>query len=190
MRRVIGNYVRVMLKKSETSMARDLYGMLIDVSDDSLYVQCPEGSDLFVIPKENVCYCITDSMPVADRHVIKSCQNEEATPVLQNKIDVFVNGELFTSIDVEPTIPISVWNESIARIIGGNPDVQHILHGKIKKEIKYEPGKVSFAVEDVPQPEQNNSFSVSLSSPTTTILSPGQMIERLNNVGRIIKDGK
>lgn len=208
MKRIIGNKVKVFLKGSEKCTAGDIYGLLIDVTEDNLYVQGhPENPDIFVIPRENVCFCTTHGLPSDERQVVTTSSHhqmprsqpqsrpQETRPIRVDepvhaidRLRVFVNEEMIAEIPVPPTFPIAQWNDKIMKVISGNPDVRSSLAGKIQRGLEYYPGEVYIEVEAVEPPSQipesshvPNSFSMG-GSPITTNLNPSQMAARLNKV--------
>ena len=211
MKRIVGNQVIVKLKEIQKEH-KSLSGVLIEVSEDSLYLQeMGESPKLFVIPRENVLYCSTDHFPTTKRNVVLD-QPRNDTAVLNNTgtqkvelnvqseedsdpngIHVYVNGEYFTYIPTPPTIRLDAWNDNIVRVLANNAEVQHVLSGKVKKSVEYNPGEVYISIEELVPPSQmpdrspgyiDNSFSMNAGSPSTTFLSPSQMVSRLQNMSK------
>lgn len=217
MRLMIGNEIWVFLKKEYINNTfGDILGLLIEVTDDSLYVQSLDESrtHIFVIPRENVAYCTTDEFPKAERNIARgqptvghapSSYEQQEAPVQQeqpqqqepviDRLNVYVNKQKVVSIPVPPTFPIHEWSEKILRAIMGNPEVKASLAGKVQKEIEYSPGEVYITIEDVVPPSQmpdalsENTFQMG-GQPTTEFLNPLQMAQRLSKVGNGGNDGE
>ncbi|KKM89099.1 hypothetical protein LCGC14_1252100 [marine sediment metagenome] len=211
MRLMIGNEIWVFLKKEYLG---DIFGLLIEVTDDSLYVQSLDESRIHisVVPRENVAYCTTDKFPQDERHIVRgrttavhseSEQVETPDPQAQpqqkqsviDRLNVYVNKQQVASIPVPPTFPIHEWNENILRVIMGNPEVKASLAGKVQKEIEYYPGEVYITIENIVPPSQmpdvlnENTFQMG-GQPTTEFLNPVQMAQRLSKVGNGGNDGE
>lgn len=215
MRLMIGNEIWVFLKKEYiNSTFGDIIGILIEVTDDSLYVQSLDESctRIFAIPRENVAYCTTDEFLKAERNIVRgqptvghapSASEQQEAPVQQgqqqepviDRLNVYVNKQQVASIPVPPTFPIHEWNENILRVIMGNPEVKASLAGKVQKEIEYYPGEVYITIENIVPPSQmpdvlnENTFQMG-GQPTTEFLNPVQMAQRLSKVGNGGNDGE
>ena len=72
MRKIIGNEISVFLKTSEGELP-DIYGLLIDVTEENLFVRGDiHNPQVYIIPRENVNYCTTDNMPSTEQKVIQN----------------------------------------------------------------------------------------------------------------------
>lgn len=204
MKKAIGSEVWVYLRSSANTVG-DIFGLLVDVDDDSLYIQSFDTNNqiAYIIPRDNVKYCTTSVLPSANlaidpgepksqqdatSHIIQQAKQEEPKP---DHIDVFVNKALVANIPVPPTFNLDVWNESIMRVIMGNPDMRAMLANRIQKSLEYWPGEVYIELtEEEPQELQpeieepvGNSFSMTDGGQkdiTTKFVNPSQMITRLN----------
>ncbi len=210
MREIIGNTVEVFLKRRYDEAKDNIMGLLVDVTDRTLYVQsCAER--VFAIPRENVEFCTTDALPPKSRQFVNDvlprrgpppAPDPNAPPVnttksreeakIIDRLNVYINSEHLASIPIPPTFPIEQWNDKIMRVIMGNPDVKTAVAGKIQKSIEYFPGEVYIEVEMVEPPSQMpeiepqqgaNTFAMG-GSPATEYLNPSQMVARLNKVAR------
>ena len=211
---MIGNEIWVFLKKEYLGNNGDIFGLLIEVTDDSLYVQSLDESRIHisVVPRENVAYCTTDKFPQDERHIVRGRTTavpsapvedpapipqmqlqQEQTPVI-DRLNVYVNKQQVASIPVPPTFPIHEWSEKILRAIMGNPEVKASLAGKVQKEIEYSPGEVYITIDNVVPPSQmpevlnENTFAMG-GQPTTEFLNPVQMAQRLSKVGKVGNGG-
>ncbi len=201
MRKMLGDSVAVYLKTSKSDIP-DIVGLLIEVTDDSLYVQ--EGARVFIVPKDNVNYCTANSLPASDRVLLEGQQREgqvvepvASVPPQPKELKVYVGREQVASIPVPPTFDLSSWHNGIMQIVLGNPDVSSILSHETLKSVEYNPGEVYIEVntpERIPeqggsQPQDQNSFSMGNSNPITQVLSPLQMVTRLQNASKRGKKG-
>ena len=176
MREIVGNNVEIFLKGRRSDAGDNLSGLLIEVTDRTVYIQA--GSErVVVIPRENIEYCITDSLPPKSREFIGSVmprnnktpatpeRNKAPDPLMSQalkdakpeeitRLDVFINNEIVAGIPIPPTFPVKEWNDKIMRVIMGNPNVKMFLAGKIQKQIEYRPGRVYIEVEEVVPPSQ------------------------------------
>jgi hypothetical protein len=203
MKKVIGSELNVYLKSSMTTIIADIYGLLVDVDEESIYVQGfnVENPELFIVPKDNIKYCKTTMMPSANLtvdvpeqpknkepdHVIVQEQPPAAKPV-DPYLNVFINEEQVARIPVPPTFNLSEWNDNILRVVMGNPDVKSLLANKVQQSISYWPGEVYIEVSEEtveePMPQDNdeqNSFSMG-GDIAQQFLNPSQMVMRLNSV--------
>lgn len=205
MRMMIGNEVCVFLKKDYMSTIGDIFGILVEVTDDSLYIQSLDENkaQVFAVPRENIAYCTTGELPTSTRQVLRTQPTAVEVPQPQPQpqqsiiecLNVYINDQQVTSIPVPPTFPVHEWNEKILRAIMGNPEVKQALAGKIQKEIEYSPGEVYITVGNIVPPSQmpdaidENVFTMG-GQPTTDFLGPMQMAQRLSKVGSGGKDGQ
>jgi hypothetical protein len=209
MKRVIGNEIWVFLKSSVSSVA-DIFGLLIDVTDDSIYVQClnPTDPEVYIVPRDNIKYCTTKYLPTSERVITKTTVNnytdnaviqesQQQLPAQQQTrldcLNVYINKELISSIPVPPTFNLNVWSDNIIRVIMGNPDVKLRLGEKTQKSIEYFPGEVYIEITDDDNKGQENlfinenekddnqnTFTMHNTDAATQFLNPSQMISRLN----------
>ncbi len=207
MKKAIGNEISVYLKSSDCGIY-DVYGILVDVTEETIYVQsCAEiDPEIFIVPKDNIKFCKTKYLPEtnrilpsysADQPKQNHKENIETEEQVQPTcIDVFVNDEKITSIPVPPTFSLDTLNDNILRVIMGNPDVRTILKGKVQKSLEYYPGEVYIEVVDTVEQEQaqeqndstiQNSFSMNSGNVATQFLNPSEMIQKLNAA---VKRGK
>lgn len=205
MKKVIGNEVWVFLRSSIGTIG-DIFGLLVDVDDESLYVQNFDANNptVFIVPRDNVKYCTTTSLPSTSLTLdaVEKQFRQEPIEHLQTKqeelkpqaLNIYINKEHIASIPVPPTFNLETWNENIMRIIMGNPDIRIILANKIQKSVEYWPGEVYIELTDEDtstelqqnnEQQDQNSFSMS-NGPggdiTTKFVNPSQMISRLNSV--------
>lgn len=203
MHKIIGNEVTIFLKGTD-SILGDITGVLLDVSEDSLYIQESPGGKTFVVPRDNVSYSTTDKVAteiplLRQDHVHTAPQEYQEAPQepqyqepVQSPIDklnVYVNKKHIASIPIPPTFRVDVWNENILRVLMGNPEVQNALAGKVQKGLEYFPGEVYIEVAGLTPPSQmpdntpgyQTDFSMA-GGPAEQYLSPLQMAARLNSV--------
>ena len=210
MKRIIGNEIWVFLKSSN-SPSGDIFGLLIDVTDDSLYVQCLglDNQEIYIISQNNVKYCTTKYLPTAGRVIAKTIISVPQENINEEKeelkhpecLDVFINDNMVASIPVPPTFNLSVWNDNIVRVILGNPDVKSLLAGKIQKSIEYYPGEVYIQITEEEEEwkeetqddtilnkqmenQNQNTFVMGGGDAATQFLNPSQMVSRLNSAVR------
>jgi hypothetical protein len=202
MKKLIGSEIVVYLKSSDSSLG-DVFGLMIDTDDESIYLQGlgMTPSKIYAVPKCNVKYCtaaeaalhIDDSITTSRLIAEKSMEREEIIqePASDNTLDVFVNKELIVSIPVPPTFKLAEFNDNIMKVIMGNPDVHYVLKDMVQESIDYYPGKVyinakAIQVEPQGQYSQQNTFAMSSGGPGSGDISkqffnPSQMITRLNS---------
>jgi hypothetical protein len=188
MRKIIGNEIAVYLKTGEKGEP-DIVGLLIDVSEDSVFIQ---SDMLYIIPRDNVNYYTTDIIPSEDR-IIPATQesNNVSVQTQQNNmatsLKVFVDNILAADIPVPPTFKLDQWNEDILRKIMSSQEVQSFLVGKVQKNIEYVPGVVyintitdqQFVMENT-NVDSQTEFSMG-GNPSTHFVNPSQMVTRLQN---------
>jgi hypothetical protein len=202
MKRIVGNEVGVFLKSSIGS-DWDIFGILIDVTEDSLYIQCSDTNspEIYIVPRDNVKYCTTKYLPSVERIISKTTVNSQPEIVCETKeekqpdsLDVYINSNMIAKIPVPPTFNLSVCSDDIIRIIMGNPEVILSLGGKMQKSLEYYPGKVYIEVDeenieqivdkqivDTKENISNNRNTFVMSGDAATqFLNPSQMISRLN----------
>jgi len=193
MRKIIGNEIFVFLKTSSGDVW-DFSGLLIDVTEESLYIRGDiSDSRIYIVPRNNVDYCITDEMPSAERTVVAKNSQPESIVAEQSQqpstLEVYINKEKVTSIPVPPTFNLMAWHDGIMRVIMGNPDVKSLLAGKKQKSLEYYPGEVYIDIEDGYAPEScpnstdtPNTFVMGEGGdPATDFMNPLQMVTRLQN---------
>lgn len=207
MKKVIGSEIDVYLRSSKFDTISDITGLLIDDDEDSIYVQGlnMEYPKLYIIPRDNIRYCTTSTMPSAElamnlpehpnidkkpEHIVLK---KEETNILEQQeayLTVFINKEQVAHIPVPPTFNLSKWNDNILRVAMGNPDVRALLANKVQRTVEYWPGKVYIEVTEEFAEEQlepnitdndQNSFSMG-GDITKQFLNPSQMILKLNSV--------
>jgi len=197
MKTLIGSDIEIYLKSTDDNSVSDIGGILIDVTESELFVQHPDvgQSCVWVIPRDNIKYCKISSLPVGNKMITYNepvQQQEKAIrgkDIQENCLNVFVNSALTASIPVPPTFNLSVWNDSIIRVMAGNPDVKAALSNKIQKSIDYFPGEVYICAEDEKEivieeasDEKENNFSMSMGKNITTeYLNPSEMVMRFNS---------
>jgi hypothetical protein len=202
MQKLIGNEVWIFLKKESINMNfGDIFGLMTDADDDSLYVQSfdKDNIKIYAVPRENVAFCTTHEPLQSERQVIvnsptvpvetKTTPQQQQDPII-DRLNVYVNKLQVASLPIPPTFPVHEWNEKILRAIMGNPEVKQALAGKIQNSIEYYPGEVYISIDEVvppsqmpEQPQDQNTFSMG-GSPTTEYLNPSQMAQRLSQTGR------
>lgn len=202
MRKIIGNHISVYLKTGEKG-EMDIFGLLLDVSDDSVFLQVE--SNVFIVPRDNVNYYVTDMLPTAARIITPDDniveQQQMQNSVMQKQVveksiisalKVYIDNVLITGISVPPTFDLQNWHEGILRVAMGNAEVRAFLVGKAQKEINYAPGMVhitTVAEQQVPEiksEEKSNEYQASFSmggDPSTQFVNPLQMVTRLQNYG-------
>jgi len=200
MHKIIGNNIAIFLKEAENGLIGDITGILVDVSEENIYIQdSMNGSKVFIVPRENILYCTTDKI-TSQKRIIDEQDNiqqyqEKSYPTQQqyqapiDEINVYVNKQHIVSIPIPPTFRVDVWNDNILRVLMGNSEVQGALAGKVQKGLEYYPGEVYIEVDGVTPPSQmpdyspgyQSSFSMG-GSPAEQYLSPMQMAARLNKV--------
>lgn len=203
MEHLVGNRVFVSLKNEDET----LKGLLIHVEEHYVYLQMDESTYIYVVPKSNVKYYVTDNLPSQSR-VIPSNNQEYSAPTPQPErnaerqdapsfISVFVNGDHIANID-NPGLDLSVFSNEIMTTVLGDRRVQAILAGRRQKEFRYDVGKayITTVPEDeepvgvLPQSNQNvpNTFGMGGSNVTGQFMSGQQMVDMLNNSNRGKKD--
>lgn len=194
---LIGNAVSVTLKGEDET----LHGLLIHVEEHYVYVQMEDSSFIYVVPKNNVKYYVTNTLPgqsrllsphrslVNDTHVPTPPVPEQQAETQPKEIVVFVNGDRVTQITAPSQVDTSKFNHDIMRLVLSSKDVQTIVAGRKQKEFRYDPGEahivtVSEEEESVGEinaeqrPDSSNTFS--MGSPVVgNYLSGEQMVERL-----------
>ena len=206
MKSLIGNNIEVYLKSTDGN-ATEIYGILIEVTESELYVQCANinKSFVWVVPRDNVKYCTIPSMPMGDRMIntyreperqVEEEQEAEQEPEEQEEppepeekcLTVFIDGDMLVSIPVPPTFNISTWSDNIMRVLAGNPDVKSALAGRTQKSIEYFPGEVYIElIEGEKQaPPEPDDFSMG-GNIATEYLNPIDMVTRFNGM---LKKGK
>jgi hypothetical protein len=214
MREIIGNNIVVFLKRKYDETKDNIAGLLVEVTDRTLYVQTSsEVPRIFAIPKENVEFCTTDSLPPKTRQFVNDTvklggpsriqkqitSNTSSDVIIEkprkaviNRLNTFVNGDCIASIPIPPTFPVDQWNDKIMKVVMGNPEVRSAVTGKVQKSIEYFPGEVYIEIDEVVPPSQipeigSNTFEMD-GSPITENLNPSQMIGRLNKTVKGIKN--
>lgn len=206
MEQLIGNKIYVSLKEGDETIS----GLLIHVEEHYVYIQMEKDSHMYVVPKANVRYYITDNLPGTSRilgpiapvlaPIIHSVP-EDTAPIQEPRhhtpaaptprsITVFVNGDAIANIPVTPSLDLKQFTNDTMKIILGNPDVQAIIAGRVQKSIEYAEGKVYITTmreeeENVPDTshESNGSPPNTFSmggNPTQDYMSGQQMVSVLN----------
>lgn len=202
MRKAIGSELGVFLKGNESDIP-DMYGMLIDVTEDSLYIQgILSDTRVYIIPRDNIYFCTTDTMPATDRILTTTSapHPQSITPPQNNpttiyELAVYINDDFLVAIPIPPTFEVSQWHDGIMKVVFGHQDVQAALMGKVQKAINYLPGEVYIIVDETeavppPAPSTNasNTFVMGQGgNPSTQFVSPMDMAARLSNS---VKRGK
>lgn len=199
MRELIGNHIGVVLKRGKRNTDCDLYGILVDVAESNLYIQSTDDYEqIFVVPRNNVEYCVTNKMPAKTREFIEQSGaftgQPDSYPDADEKdeyieaIRVFINKDLVAEIAIPPTFPVDKWNDHIYGIVMRNHDVKVALAGKVQKAIEYFPGKVYIETSEVQPMSQlpdeqpyANTFSMG-GDPAREYVNPSQMVARLNSM--------
>ena len=167
MKKLIGNEIEVFLKGEY----KNFYGILIDITDESLYIQVNEK--IIIIPKNNVQYSTTYHIP-SDTRMIECVSNN------LSELHIYINGELLSTINVPNTVDLKTWNNEIMDIAMKCPDVSSFLSGKIQEKVEYSPGVMNIIITKSQGPVIQNSFSM---GPANNFLNPLEMVTRLNNAG-------
>lgn len=193
MEQLIGNHVYVSLKNEDETIS----GLLIHVEEHYVYLQMQESTQMYIVPKQNVRYYVTENLPetrvAADRNIVQPPQQSQELPEeppQESALSVFINGDFIVKIMVPPTFDFSKYDDNIMKITLGNADVQAILAGRKQKALEYFPGKVYITTvseeeESVPDfqnnPDVPNTFGMGTSDPTKQFMSGDQMVSMLNN---------
>jgi len=213
MRKLIGSELEVHLKHED----EPLYGLLVTLEENELYLRVPDVERVLVIPRANVSYIATSQLPLTSRvledHRVYNNPLPPPPPPPQPYpeqvqasglgFQVIINEQLICQIPVPPTFRLDIWHDDIMRIALNDPDVKVAMLGRTQKKVEYfapdDEGwaQVKFEV-DVDEnamtqqvlPKQGgNTFSMGQGgNPTTEYLSPSQMVARMNNM-RGKKDG-
>jgi len=201
MEQLIGNKVYVSLKNEDETIA----GLLIHVEEHYVYVQMEGDSHMYVIPKANVKYYITDNLPGASRVLGPIVPVQPPTPTpsqpaanvytapevdapAHRAITVFVNGDPIANIPVTPSLNLKQFTNDTMKIILSNPDVQAIIAGRKQKALEYAEGKVYITTageeeESVIVASNNDSPPSTFSmggNPAQDYMSGQQMVDILN----------
>jgi hypothetical protein len=185
MRKIIGNEIHIYLKESVDNVP-DIIGLLVDVTEDELYLRdIIEIAKLYVVPRINIKYCITDCIPQEERTIRPELSSAtQTTKIPQNisYLEVFVDEKVVASIPVPPTFILDEWHEGIMKVILGSQDVKAALIGRIQKSIEYLPGKVYITSEDDENFEKYGQKPFVMGGDVSSkFLSPTQMAAKLNN---------
>lgn len=145
MRKLIGYNVEIHLKDENDPLS----GLLVSVDDAELYVQeSAESGKVFVVPRTNISYCVTDSVPNASRVIEPHHRPQQYTPEMPQPqqhivagvgLRVIIGEDIVEEIPTPPTFNINEWHEDILRVVMGNPAVKMALLGKVQKSIEYYP---------------------------------------------------
>lgn len=204
MEHLIGNRVWVSLKNDEETLS----GILIHVEEYYVYIQMQNSNNLYVIPKNNVKYYVTNNFSSNSKVLPTLSQPESAPPQAQqvaqeentnipSMLSVFINGDHIVDIPVPPTFKLDVFNDDIMRVVLGSPDVQSILAGRRQKQLEYDTGKVYITTMSEQEEEQHvpgnsgssNTFSMG-GNVGKQFMSGQQMVDMLNKAVREKGDGK
>ena len=166
-------------------------GILIIADEKELYVQnC--SNKICVVPRENILYFSTDSIPSDQSKFIDVKKPVVSLPVQEERIGglikVFVDSEFITEIATVPTFDLGNWNDNIYRIVASNHDVKQILQNRVQKSLTYVgpqfiggPAEVNietYPVEEEKKISGGQSFQVDNIS--TQYLSQAQLATLLN----------
>lgn len=195
MKKLIGNQICVYLK----TVSDNIYGLLVDVCEDNLYLQGRENDpQVYIIPLSNINYCTTAAMPISSSSESSLVSYEPREQLMEkqedSEITVYIDDDHVTDIPVPPTFDLSKWHDDIIKVVMGDPAVKATLQNKIQKHIEYYPGEVYIVTDSDPRttkmPSPNNSSNVFTvdGSPAQSFLNPSQMVTRLQNSSRR-KDG-
>lgn len=214
MREIVGNNIVVFLKRKCDETKDNINGLLVDVTDRTLYIQTSsEAPRIFAVPIENVEFCTTDSLPPKTRQFVNNAVNlgipsriqkqiatntssnsvvDQPKEVVIDRLNTYINGNCIASIPIPPTFPVDQWNDKIMKVVMGNPEVRAAVIGKVQKSIEYFPGEVYIEIDEVVPPSQvpetgSNTFEMD-GSPIAENLNPSQMVGRLNRTVRGIKN--
>jgi hypothetical protein len=181
MKKIIGNEICVFLKTAVDDVP-DLSGLLVDVSEDELYIRdTDEVSRLYIVPRDNIKYCTTDVLPTTERAMMVERPTTDATK--PNALEVFLDGNLIAQIPVHPTFKTEEFHDGIMQVVYGNPDVKCALNQRVQKSLEYFPGKVyitSEAVHDTQSEGQKPFVMGGYGNISNKFMNPSQMISRLN----------
>jgi len=183
-KKLAGNRVVVHLKSGFSNSDNILSGVMIDIDNEYICLQGEDVHSVYVIPKENISYYVSNVVPSGTNKVVKDvCDTGVSEPGNTfNRLDVFVNDEYVVSIPVPPTMNLEQWSNSIMTIVLENPDVRVVIDGKVQKSIEYAPGVVNIKVDDMGiNNNAPNVFSMGSLSPVSSFMSPSQMVTRLQN---------
>jgi hypothetical protein len=198
MKKLVGNVLEVYLKTKD----EPLVGILVLVEDGELYIKADAGSKIFVVPRHNVSYYTTDSVPPQTPRVIdeslRVASAIESLPTQPIKLTglgfrVSIGDQMICQIPVPPTFKLEVWHEDIMRVAMGDPDVRSAMLGLVQKSVEYFPPDESnwavlkftvdvdeTALTQQPLPRKSESTFSMGGNPTTEYLSPAQMATRMN----------
>lgn len=203
MKKLIGNEIEVRLKDSGETIC----GLLVMVEDTELYLQASDNDRVFVVPRENVRYYVTNKIPSVSRVIDTNPQSQLQSQQTQSQqfsepvtsfgvgFRVRIDDQVVCQIPVPPTFDLDVWHDDIMRVAMGDPDVKVAMLGRIQKQVEYfapdEEGwaevKFSTLVDENAMTQQvlpkPGGFNVNMGgNPATEYLSPSQMVARMNKV--------
>jgi len=196
MEHLIGNKVWVSLKNDEETLC----GILIHVEEYYVYIQMENSTNLYIVPKHNVKYYVTNNFSATSRVLptYESEQQEQPQPQQQQVqqpgfLTVFINGDHIIDIPTPSTFRTDVFSDDIMRVALGNPDVQSILAGRRQKQVEYHPGKLYITTvteeeegEEITPPSNpgsQNTFSMG-GNLGKQFMSGQQMVDMLNSAVR------
>lgn len=191
MEHLIGNKVWVNLKNDEETIS----GILIHVEEYYVYVQMENSANLYVVPKQNVKYYVTNNFSSQSK-ILPSTYEEPEPPQEEQQqetrpglLSVFINGDHISDIPTPPTFKMDVFNDDVMRVALGNPDVQTILAGRKQKQVEYSPGKLYITT--ITEEEEGQGVGPSDSGNSSTFVMGGnlgkqfmsgqQMVDMLNS---------
>lgn len=199
MHKLIGNLIEVCLKTDDPPLS----GLLVSVEHGEIYIKSNIGAKIFVVPRQNIKYYITDRVPSGRSKILDDSVKETSSQLVENTpptvntgISIIVNGSHICNIPVPPTFELDVWHDDIMKVALGNPDVKSVMTGVVNKSVEYFPPNesgyaiIKFEVETsndfVEQPSNNNSDGDNTffmgGNPTSDYLSPAQMAARMSNL--------
>lgn len=194
MEHLIGNKLWVSLKNDEETLS----GILIHVEEYYVYIQMENSTNLYIVPKHNVKYYVTNNFsstskvlpnpePQEPEHPPPPQQQQQQPPGF---LSVFINGDHIVDIPTPPTFRADVFNDDVMRVALGNPDVQSILAGRRQKQVEYHPGKLYITtvteeeegegVTPPSDPGSQNTFSMG-GNLGKQFMSGQQMVDMLNS---------
>ena len=151
-----------------------LFGTLINFDDNYVYLQ---SNSILIIPVKNIMYFSMNS---------EEGRVEEPQEKQEKFINVFVNGEFLTKIQIADDISILNANDNLLKIVYANEDVQKALYNKVQKTLEYSPGEINIILSNDAEDNKkvvDESFSMDgVGNPLSNYLTPSQMVSRLTNI--------
>jgi hypothetical protein len=198
MQKAIGSEVDVFLK-DDASESPSLYGILIDVTPDSIYLQTHGsvgGGRTYIVPRENIKFLSTDTMPVSNR-VLPVGESREEEHESYQKLNVYIDDKHITEITVSGDLDLSKWNEDMAKVVYNDKRVHNVLKNRVQLQIEYFIGEVYIKTRELASHPVSGQGATNTTPSTfvmggsgsrvaTQYLNPSEMVFKLNS----IKKGK